>query len=303
MVSGELPGSGGLRWRESVGSACAFGRDVICGFVQDNGVLMAAAVSFYVFLSLVPLLLLGVAVIGFVLGSPERAEAVVFSFVSQYSPEISATQSGGVIRAVTDSVVQGRGTATGIGLPILIWAGAMALVQLQAAVNIAWDIRERRRFFAQWLVAIVMLLVAGALLAASLAATSTLEATRQMRIPLFGLILGDWPWIWTLAGYVIPLLISIAAFTLVYKIMPNTRVALGSALAGGVFAGVLWEAAKIGFSLYVTRFAAFNRIYGSLAGVIVLLVWINYSSIVTILGAEVASVWAKRHSNQVDAAR
>jgi membrane protein len=92
----------------------------------------------------------------------------------------------------------------------------------------------------------------------------------------------------------VPLLVSILTFTIFYWIVPNTHVPVIVALAGGSFAGALWEIAKYGFSYYATHFANYSAVYGSLAGVILLLVWIYYSAIVVIMGAEVASVYAGR---------
>ncbi len=270
-----------------------FAKQVAKDFSEDNGSLVAAAISFYVFLSLIPVLLLAVATVGYLLGSPERARQIVFSYMSQYSPS-----GGPSAQSVVESVVRGRASATGFSIIALLWSGTWVMANLETAINVAWNVREKRGFFLKRLIALSMLMMAGVLFGASFGITTAFAAIKGLDIQLFGAAPADWSWVWKFLEYLIPFLVTIAAFTLVYKILPNTLVRLRAALVGGVFAGILWEVAKIGLSYYVTNFTGYS-IYGSLGGIIVLLVWIYYSSVVTILGAEVASLWSCRHGGDL----
>ena len=131
---------------------------------------------------------------------------------------------------------------------------------------------------------------------------AAIEVLRNLRLGVLGVTVDRLPFLWQFLGYVVPLLMTFSAFALIYKVLPNVRVPLRVALVGALFAGVLWEVAKIGFAFYVGHFARTATVYGSLAGVILLQVWINVGAAITILGAEVASEWQKVSSGGCTAA-
>lgn len=271
-----------------------FAKEVYRDYRNDNGSLIAAAVSFYVFMSIVPVAVLAVAVVGYLLGSAERAQDIILCYVGQLSPGV-AVEGARDIRQVVEGVIRGRHTATGLGLAALLWAGTTVVVNLEQAINLAWGVREKRGPIAQRLLAVGVLVVMGVLLGLSFLITTAANTLRSLDVRVMGLAPSNWPWVWSLIGYAVPLLLSVATFTLFYKVVPNTRVRFREALLGGVFAGVAWEAAKYGFSYYATHFGDYGKVYGSLGGIILLLIWIYYSSVVTIMGAEVASIYAGRH--------
>ncbi|MCL5103917.1 MAG: YihY/virulence factor BrkB family protein [Armatimonadetes bacterium] len=268
-----------------------FVREVVHDYSKDNGSLVAAAVSFYVFLSLIPLILLAVAIGSYLLGSPKHAEDLMLSVVRKNAPSFTG-QGGFDIRRVVEQVVRGRGAATGLGLLTLLWTGTSVIANFENAINLAWNVERKRGFVKQRLLAFFVLLMMGVLLGVSFGITAAVNAIKGLHLP----ILEQTPrWAWALVGYAIPISLTIVTFTFFYKVVPFTTVRWKEALMGGIVAGVLWELAKYGFSYYAIHFAHYSAIYGSLAGVILLLVWIYYSAIVTIMGAEVASVKAGRH--------
>jgi len=265
-------------------------KELASEFSKANGSLIAAAVSFYIFLSLAPLLLLAAAVLGYILGTPDRA----YNTIVSYLPPALARSSGPELRTVVLGIVHQRGAATGFGLVSLFWAGSQAFINLGAAMNIAWDTRPRR-FLMRYLVAFGLLVGVGILLLVSFGITTTAEAIEHRHVVIQGLSLSRvFGSAWHALAFLVPLAISITTFTLEYKVLPNTRVALRSALVGGAAAGCMWEAAKYGFSWYVTRIAHYNAVYGSLAGIVLLLIWIYYSSVVTLLGGQIAAIYNRR---------
>lgn len=249
---------------------------------RDNGSLIAAAISFYNFLSLFPLLLFSIGILGMIIGSPQRAEDILLRFTGGF---LAGPETTLMIR----QVIHGSNAATGIGLVVLLWSGTTAVVVINQAINMTWCISSRRSFLKQRAVALLVLIVAGLLVAISIIMTAEIHRFQSSGY------LHRLTWFWNMLGYMIPLLVSILTFTFIYEVLPWPFVRIKAAFMGGLFSGVLFEVAKHAFTWYVIHFASYNKVYGSLGGVILLLVWINYSAVITIFGAEFADIWAKRH--------
>ncbi len=258
------------------------------GFSADNGFLVAGALSFFAFLSIFPAMLAGVGILGLVLGSPKEAEQVILSATSQYAVGSQAKQ-------LVADVVNGGSTATWIGILVSLWSGSTAMVMLEQAINVAWDVQQRQGVVQQRARALLMFVLVGILLLLSVGLTALVGYVQTTPLN----ILPAWSWFYTLLSYLIPLFVIVAAFTLVYRILPNADVRWKTALIAGVTAGILWEIALQAFTFYVVQFASYNRVYGSLGAVILLLVWVDYSSIILLLGAELgATLQGRRQQRQ-----
>lgn len=279
-----------MRIPEWLKPAADFGKRLIREFNEDSSPLVAAAVSFFVFLSLVPLLLLAVASLGFFFRSEQHAYEFITNMVRSYSPAL-ADESGPGIRFILEDIIKGSGAATGIGAIFLLWSGSQAFVNLEKVINIPWNTTPRG-FLKSRLIAILLLIAVGAFLLLSFLITTTANALMTYDITIFGQNLSEAFGIaWRFLSLLLPLVMSIGTFTMIYKIMPNTRVPIRTAFVGGLVAGLLWEAAKQAFSWYVTNFANFSAVYGPLTSLILLLLWIYYSSIITLLGAQLSSLY------------
>jgi len=258
-----------------------YAKEIWQHFNKNNGFLVAAAISFYDFLAFFPLLLAAIGILGLIIG-PKHAQNVLTSSTSNY---LVGLQSSKLI----SNVVSGSSAATGVGIILLLWSGSTAIVVLEQAMNIAWETRQRRSFLKQRLVSLYVLVVVGILMALSVGITAGINAMHNFST------LPNATWFWSLVGYVAPIIVTIALFTFIYKILPVTQVRWKTALIGGTFAGILFVIAEQAFTWYVISFATYNKVYGSIGAVILLLVWINYTTIITLLGAEFALVWAKKH--------
>jgi membrane protein len=267
-------------------AALGFLRTLYREFTKDYGPMVSASMSFYALLSIVPLLILAVEAMSYVLHSTEQAYLTVFDYVGQFSPELA----GGLL----ESVVKGRGAAGGLAIVALLWASTQFFVSLEMAVNIAWKVRRRRGFLKQRLVALAMVLGAGLLLLVNLGVTTLIVVIRGIHhVWVLGRVLHS-TWVWSVGGSVFTLTVTMFMFTLVYRFLPNRKVRWGNALVGAAVAGGLWEVAKHAFSWYMPRLLArYSTVYGSLGGVVILMVWIYYSCMVTVIGAQVAALHAR----------
>lgn len=278
-------------------SAFDLAKRVVRDYSADNGSLMAAAISFYSFLSLIPLVLLCASIGAMFLGSVEQAHGAVTRLASEYYPAASG-EAADAVKGIVDEIVGGRAVVTWISAIFLLWSGMTLTNSISGAINAAWNTSVRRKFLAQKLTDLFLLLATIALLGASLAMTAFIELVSSLNIHLLGFSPKDFPLLWRVLIYLVPLVVTSAAFTLVYKTAPTVRVPMRVALAGGVFSGVMWELAKQAFRFYVPHLVSSYSVYGSLGSILLLLIWINYSSTITILGAEVASERQKRRSRE-----
>jgi membrane protein len=272
---------------KAVRSAAHFLVIVVQEFLHDHGPLMAAAISFFATLSLFPILLLGVSAMGYLLG-PAEAFNSVLAFFDQYAPSV-VTET---VRDNLINIVATRVQVLAIGAVALLWTASNVFVNMETALRIIWDAKPRPIWKSR-LLALGMLLVIGAGLLLSLGFAALTLRIEGLHWSLYGYSVTDLPIVWHVLGYLAPVLIGVAMFTAIYAILPNKRVDPRAALLGGCVTGALWQAALQGFRFYLARYADYDIVYGSLGGLIILVLWIYYTMIVLLLGAEV--VW---HADQ-----
>jgi len=271
----------------------SFVRDVFREFGEDRGGLVSAAMAFFGLLSLIPLLLLAIAIFGYVIGSSDEAFNRVVSFAKDFIPVAAEG-----LEENLDAVRTGSGVLGGLGLLGLLWTGSQLFVILQQALNIALGVKKRTGFIRARSVAIGMVFVAGVLFTLSVGITSLLSAVRDFNIEILGISPSDLEAVWDFTGMLVPTLLSILMFAFIYRFLPTRDIGNTGPIIGGVTAGLLFETAKHGFRWYVSNVANFTAVYGSLGGVIILVLWIYYVSMITVLGAEVASVYRKHELEQ-----
>jgi YihY family inner membrane protein len=259
---------------------------VVRKYSQDRGPLIAAAVSFFALLSIIPLVLLGVWGLGHFLSSHEAFEHVV-DYLEAYLPG-----SSDVLEPYLQALVKSRGTIGWLAAGGLVWSASQGFVILELAINMILRAPQRRSFIKSRLLGFGMILLAGGSLLLSLLITSTLTAIQSYSLPVVGWRPGEIPVVWSVVGVVVPISLTILSFSVVYRVVPNTRVSWRSALLAGTIAGLFWELAKRAFTWYLPTAAgtAIKQLYGSVAGLIGLVVWIYYSSIILVLGAELLSI-------------
>jgi len=167
------------------------------------------------------------------------------------------------------------------GIIALIFTVLAMMETIDSALNGIWGIRSRRSRIAKFLVYWAVLTLGPLLVGAGLLATSYLVSLPLVSRVESSLGVKDYLLAWA------PLVLSWAAFSLLYTLVPNRRVPLRFSLFGGLIAGVLFEVAKRGFAFYVTHFPTHEAIYGAFASIPVFLIWVYLSWLVILLGAEI----------------
>ncbi len=244
----------------------------------------AAALTFYGILSLFPFLLLVVAMAGLAI-QPTQVEALVGALGRALPPALTQLLYAQLAQLTSGP---GRGMLTFSALAA-VWSATAGVVSLMTALNTAYGVTERRPRWKVCGIALGMMLAAAVLapLAGFVAVAAPALATR----------LGQ-PWA-TLAGWLrLPLaaLLMMVLWGTLYSVLPDTRHRFKFITPGSVAGVLVWLAASLGFSFYVSHFGTFGITYGALGAIIILLLWMWISSLALMLGAEINAVLARRPS-------
>jgi membrane protein len=177
------------------------------------------------------------------------------------------------------------GVLGALGLVLLIYAVISLIQKVENGCNYIWRVRRDRSLgrrvteYLSVLIAGPLVILAAGSMTASLASNSTVAWLTS--IEPFGTAL-------YLAGRILPYVLYSTGFMLLFKFIPNTEVRLLPALGGGIFSGVLWQTASLGFTLFASNAGNVNAIYSSFAILILLLIWLYISWMILLLGCRVA---------------
>jgi membrane protein len=253
-------------------------------FYKDNCALMAAAISFYAILSVIPLFLLFISVSGFVMDSSTRAfDAVTDLLLKAFPASTSA-----VFKIISDLIQ--RKTVFGlIGLAGLTWAASRIFSAVENSMNIVWKVEKGRAYWHSKFISLLLVPIAVLIMFSSLAFTAFYTVAKNFEIPLIGFKMSEAAFVSKLFAVVLPMALGLLLFFLIYKIIPHRKVTTKAALLGAIYASGFWELAKFLFDVYIRNYANFQKIYGSFGTIVVMFFWIYYSSFILLIGAEVGS--------------
>jgi membrane protein len=244
----------------------------------DQVPLLAAGVAFYILLALFPAIIAGVSIYGLV-ADPQTVRDQINRLAETLSPE-TAKLIGQQIQQVTSGAGGALGLATVIGILTALWSASSGMKALITGVNLAYDETEGRKFVKLRGLSILMTLAAMVLLAVALAL-----------IVGFPAVPDSWPtvlqWAAAILRFVLLAVLLMAGLAALYRYAPDRdKPKWGWASPGSMVATVLWVLASVGFSVYVNAFGNYNKTYGALAGVIILMFWLYLTAFVVLVGAE-----------------
>lgn len=256
----------------------------------------AAAIAYYALLSFFPFVLLLLSVIGFVTGAAD-AYSPILEFIRAYFPnyvESADTQ--------LEYLRNARFTFGVGGLLALVWASNGVFGAISTAVNHAWAVEQPRSFWGHRRFSFLMMLAAGIVLVAGLGLISFAKASTTI---WFGQMAGRHPWIVPLSewgGRTGGFLFFVVVVGLIFYFVPNTKVRLRDVWPGAVLTALAWRGALELFSIYVRNPARFS-VHGSIATVVVFLVWVYISSVILLYGVEYTASYARMRRERHAACR
>jgi membrane protein len=255
-------------------------------FSADDMTTYAAALAYRLLFSIFPFLIFLTALLGF-LGAPQ-----FFDWMRDQAAYLLPSQAMDAVENVLSELQTPQGGLMSVGIALAIWSASAGVLGTMDALNVAYEVKERRPMWKRILVAIlytlalaIMLIVAAALMISGPAFLTWL--TRYVGLDQFFITI--WAWIrWPVAIFLLML-----AIALVYWAAPNVKQPFRFITPGSVVAVTVWVAASLAFGIYVQNFANYNQTYGSLGAVIILLFYFYLSAAVLLFGAELNAVIAR----------
>ncbi|HUV52232.1 MAG TPA: YihY/virulence factor BrkB family protein [Dehalococcoidia bacterium] len=262
-------------------------------FLTDNCTHLAAAISYYLLLSLFPLLLAAITILSFVSRDP-NIEAKVTQTIAEIVPV-----SGDFISATIKEVSLGVGAAGAIATIGLIWTGMAVFNAIRKSLNTAWGIKTPRSFMRERLIELLMMVGFGALLLVSIGVTTAFKIVRGANISIFGQQLADVGFIWQALIVLASTIIAFIAFLFLYKFIPNTNARWRYVWLGALVAAILFEIVKDIFVWFVGHFATYNLVYGTTGTIIALMSWSYISAVIMLFCAKLISIYPRMKSSGV----
>ncbi|MDP3098377.1 MAG: YhjD/YihY/BrkB family envelope integrity protein [Syntrophales bacterium] len=249
----------------------------------------AAAIALYAILSIIPLFILTLLLVGHTFGADPGIQKKLLEGIRQFIPSFSGallTQFG---------QIEGKKELLGwAGIISLIWFSAMIFSAIETALNIIFRSRTRRNYFLKKILAIAMIPLGWTV--GVLSVGITYVATILSRQPL--LVQGGVFFLPEVYGiffrYLLPYFLTVLFFTFVYKVIPSGKVSLKSALIGSAIFSALMEIAKQFFAWYITSYTRYHVIFGSLEAVVILVIWVFYVALILLFCAELISSYQRR---------
>jgi len=258
----------------------------VTGIYNSNDLTFASSIAYYALLSLFPFFLLAFSIIARVTSNADD-RAAILGFVLRYFPrqfpfvteQLDALQQASIRLGVAGSI-------------LMIWAAMGVFGAITSAVNHAWGVEKQPSYLKHKLVSFTMLVAASLLLLAGLLLVSAINVAEA---GWFAGVLARVPALLVLQSYAVHAASTLAfifVVGLVFYFVPNAKVRFRDVWVGAVVTGLAWRGALAGFSWWVRDLHRFS-VHGSIAAVVVFLVWVYISAVVLLYGVEVTAAYAR----------
>ncbi|MBT2684028.1 YihY/virulence factor BrkB family protein [Bacillus sp. ISL-37] len=260
-----------------------YGKSLLGELKKDRATGLAAQQAYYYMLALFPLLILLIAIVPYLNIDPQQAIIVVNKLLPSQSAELLRDN---VVKLVSER----NGGLLTFGIIGTIWSASSGMNAFIKAMNIAFDVEETRSFIKARLVSIMLTL--GLILAFVVA----------LLLPVFGRVIMDtiqsfiqipepFEIVFTIVRWVVALVVMAAVLAGLYRVAPNKHYPFKHVIPGAIFATVVWQLISLGFSFYVSNFGNYSATYGSIGGVIVLMLWLFLTGLALVLGGEINALY------------
>jgi len=266
-----------------------FMKSLYSRFRDDDVPAIGAQLTYYLILSFFPFLIFMISLLGLIELS---GDSVVTELVRVLPSEASDTING-ILSEVTEN---SNGGLLSFGMIATLWSASNGVNAIFKGLNKAYDLKEQRPF---WKIRGISLLSTIFLVAVIVLVMLMFIFGKAIGHYLFDLFdhPDEFQWIWGIVKYAVPIAAMIGAFSLLYWIVPCRKLGLREVLPGAMFATFGWIVTSLLFQFYMNSFGNYSKTYGSLGGMIILLIWLYISSIMIMLGGEINATLASARSD------
>jgi membrane protein len=291
--------SAGTSWRLGGLSLTDLGRRLWRESLRDELLGRAAQLAYYALLALFPALIFLTALMG--LFSVESFMPELMSYLRDVLPADALT----MVQRFLTQVAEGSGAnILSLGALGALWASSSGVTAIMDALNVVFGVKEDQRPF--WRVRLIAIL-----LTIGLAGFVILSLGLVLYGPTIGRWIGDlmgfgvaFTWMWNVLQWPVIAGLMLMVVAAIYHICPDRPVKHWRWMTpGSVFAVVMWLVVSLGFKAYVDNFGNYNKVYGSIAGVIVLMLWFYWSGMVLLLGGEINAEIEKAEAERLPGTR
>ncbi|MDQ3625168.1 MAG: YihY/virulence factor BrkB family protein [Verrucomicrobiota bacterium] len=272
-------------------------RDAAYAWIDDNVIRLAAALAFFAIFSLAPLLVIVISIASFVFG-----EDAARGHVATQLQGLAGTQAAEAIQAIVRHSADQETTgvlATLAGFAVLLFGASGVFGELKDALNLIWGVQVKPgrtwlRLIRDRFLSFTMVLGIGFLLLVSLVVSALLAALSKY---MSGWIALPAP-VWATLDFVISLIVISALFAMIFKILPNVRLAWRDVAIGAVSTALLFTIGKFAIGFYLGT-SSVSSSWGAAGSVVIVLLWVFFSSAILFFGAEITKIFARRHGSGI----
>jgi membrane protein len=280
----------------ALGQVATLGKETVVRWTEDKASALAAALAYYSLFSLAPLVLIAVAVAGLVFGQ-QAAEGELYTQLAGLIGDASAKALQGIV-ANMHQQKSGGVVATIVGLATLFFGATGVFAQLQDSMNTIWKAKPPStngivEFLRVRLLSFSMVLGIGFLLLVSLVLSAVLAAVGEY----LGSFVPGGAAVGQALNATVSLVVVTVLFAMIYKLLPDTYVAWRDVWLGALVTSLLFTIGKFAIGVYLGK-ASVASSYGAAGSVVILLLWVYYSSMILYLGAEFTHVYSMRHGSR-----
>lgn len=272
-------------------------KETFNGFIDDNGMKLSAALSYYTIFSLPPLLIIVISLAGFFFGT-DAVRGELFGQINGLVGNEAALQIQDILKNVKLS--HSNTFATIIGIIVLLVGASGVFAEIQDSINFIWGLKAKPKrgiikFLKNRLMSFSMIGSVGFLLLVSLIVNSLMDILNNR---LSGYFPKDSVYLFYVINLIIVFGIITLLFTVVFRTLPDGKVVLRDCLVGAAFTAFLFMIGKFGIGAYLGS-SVIASWYGAAGSVILILVWVYYSAIILYFGAEFTKVYAETHGGKI----